>query len=82
MFNDRTKLLFGEKMDIITNANVMIVGIGGVGGYVAECLARTGIEKLTLVDFDIVSETNINRQIVALNSTVGQSKVDAMKKEF
>ena len=82
MFNDRTKLLFGEKMDIITNANVMIVGIGGVGGYVAECLARTGIEKLTLVDFDIVSETNINRQIIALNSTVGQSKVDAMKKRI
>ena len=79
MFNDRTKLLFGEKMEIITNANVMVVGIGGVGGYVAECLARTGIEKLTLVDFDIVSETNINRQIIALNSTLGQSKVEVMK---
>ena len=82
MFNDRTKLLFGEKMEIIINANVMVVGIGGVGGYVAECLARTGIEKLTLVDFDIVSVTNINRQIIALNSTLGESKVEVMKKRI
>ncbi len=71
----RNIMYWGEKaQEIITQKHVMIFGIGGVGGYSAEALARAGIGKITLVDFDEVSTTNINRQLVALNSTVGRKK--------
>ena len=63
----------------IASAHVLIVGIGGVGSWIAESLARSGVGKLTLIDMDHVSESNINRQIHALESTVGQAKVLAMK---
>ena len=63
----------------LKNKTVAIVGIGGVGGYVAESLARSGIGKLILVDYDVVDETNINRQIIALHSTLGEDKVALMK---
>lgn len=63
----------------LKNKTVAIVGIGGVGGYVAESLARSGIGKLILVDYDVVDETNINRQIIALHSTIGEEKVILMK---
>jgi tRNA A37 threonylcarbamoyladenosine dehydratase len=63
----------------VTRAHVMVVGIGGVGSWVAESLARSGIGELTLVDMDHIAESNINRQIHALESTVGQAKVLAMK---
>ncbi len=79
----RTALLLGdEAMDKLKNSHVAVFGIGGVGGYVAEALARSGVGELTLVDNDVVSESNINRQIIALKDTVGKYKVDVMKERI
>lgn len=76
----RTELLLGgEAMERLRNARVAVFGVGGVGGYVVEALARSGIGMLDLIDSDTVSESNINRQIIALGSTVGQYKVDVAK---
>lgn len=76
---ERTKLLLGEeKTELLRQKHVLVVGLGGVGAYAAEMVARTGVERMTLVDGDTVSETNINRQVPALHSTVGQSKADLM----
>ncbi|XMB66523.1 tRNA threonylcarbamoyladenosine dehydratase [Mycoplasmatota bacterium zrk1] len=75
----RTKLIYGDKIESIKESTVMVVGIGGVGSYAAEALARTGVGKLILVDKDKIDITNINRQIHALHSTVGKEKVDVMK---
>jgi tRNA A37 threonylcarbamoyladenosine dehydratase len=66
----------------ISQAHVMVVGIGGVGSWVAESLARCGVHELTLVDMDHIAESNINRQIHALESTLGMSKVQAMKERI
>lgn len=80
---ERTALLLGEvSMDRLKNANICIFGIGGVGGHVCEALARSGIGSFTLVDNDEVSESNINRQIIARISTIGQPKVKAMKERI
>ena len=77
---ERTELLIGkEAVSLLKTKHVAVFGVGGVGGYVCEALARSGIEKFTLVDKDVVSISNINRQIIALNSTVGRSKVSVMK---
>ncbi|WP_295086712.1 tRNA threonylcarbamoyladenosine dehydratase [Ruminococcus sp.] len=74
----RTQLLFGEEaMNILARSHVAVFGIGGVGGYTVEALARSGIGALDLIDDDKVCITNINRQIIALNSTIGMYKVDA-----
>ena len=79
----RMKLLITEdEMEKIKNLHVAIFGIGGVGGYAVESLARCGVEELTLIDKDIVDATNINRQIIALHSTIGQPKVEIMKKRI
>ncbi len=79
----RTELLLGrEGMEKLRGAHVAVFGIGGVGGYVVEGLARCGVGKLTLVDNDVVSETNLNRQIVALRSTIGRYKTDVMKERI
>ena len=76
---ERTELLLGsEKMKRLQNARVLVVGLGGVGAYAAEMLARSGIGALTIVDADDVSETNINRQLVALHSTVGRPKAEIL----
>ena len=73
----RTELLFGaEAMERLKNARVAVFGIGGVGGYAVEALARSGVGTLDLVDDDKVCVTNINRQIIALHSTVGKYKVE------
>jgi tRNA A37 threonylcarbamoyladenosine dehydratase len=75
----RTALIFGEEgMAKLHNSKIAIVGLGGVGSFAAEMLARSGIGALILVDFDRVGLTNINRQITALTSTVGQLKVDVL----
>lgn len=75
--------LFGKKgLDKISKSRILVIGIGGVGSWVAESLARTGIGAMTLVDLDDVCITNINRQILATSSTVGQFKVDVMKKRI
>lgn len=74
----RTRFLLGDNaMRKLKNAHVAIFGLGGVGGYVAEALARSGLGKLTLVDHDTISMTNINRQILATRDTVGMDKVEA-----
>ena len=73
----RTQALIGGKaMQKLQNSTVMIVGLGAVGGYALEGIARSGVKKLILVDFDCFDETNINRQILALSSTIGQKKTD------
>lgn len=75
----RTELLIGsEGLTNLAGKHVMICGIGGVGSYAAEALGRAGVGRITLVDFDDICLTNINRQIHALSSTVGQAKVEAM----
>jgi tRNA A37 threonylcarbamoyladenosine dehydratase len=71
-------LVGGEGMEKLQAARVAIFGIGGVGSYAAEALARAGVGHLTLVDFDEICVTNVNRQIHALSSTIGQKKVEAM----
>lgn len=74
----RTQLLYGEAaMDRLSRSRVAVFGIGGVGGYVVEALVRSGIGALDLIDDDKVCLTNLNRQIIATNSTLGQYKVDA-----
>ena len=77
---EREELLIGQDdFARLKNARVLLFGVGGVGGYTAECLARAGIGHLTLVDSDKVDITNINRQILALNSTIGKYKVDVCR---
>lgn len=79
MWLDRTKSLLGEDgIKKLQNASVTIVGVGGVGGEVAVLLARAGVGRLRLVDFDVVDETNINRQAVAYTNTVGKKKTDVL----
>ena len=76
----RTAMLIGvENVEKLNKKSVIVFGVGGVGGYVCEALARSGVGKIDIVDNDVVSLSNINRQIIALHSTVGQKKVDVMK---
>ncbi|MFO7896083.1 MAG: tRNA threonylcarbamoyladenosine dehydratase [Candidatus Cloacimonadales bacterium] len=80
---NRTELLFGaEAVAKFQASRVAIMGLGGVGSYAAEALARSGIGKFLLVDFDTISETNINRQLPALHSTIGQLKTEAMRQRL
>lgn len=75
----RTRLLIGDKpLERLQNAKVAVFGVGGVGGYAVEALARSGVGTLHLYDDDTVSESNLNRQIAALHSTIGQSKAEVM----
>jgi len=77
---ERTHILIGDEGILrLQNSHVFIAGMGGVGSFVAEALARMGVGKLTLVDHDVVSASNINRQLIALNSTVGQAKAEVMQ---
>lgn len=79
----RTEMLLGqEALERLKSAHVAVFGIGGVGGYVAEALARSGVGKFDLIDNDTVALSNINRQIIALHSTVGQYKADVMKERI
>lgn len=79
MFDRLITLIGEEKLKKIKSKKVLVLGCGGVGGYVIEALVRSGIENITIVDKDTVDVTNKNRQIIALNSTIGLYKVDAMK---
>ncbi len=77
----RTGLIIGEdNIHKLNNSKVWVFGCGGVGGYVIEALARAGVGHICAVDMDVVDETNINRQIIAVNSSIGQPKVEVMKK--
>lgn len=80
---DRNELFWGKDFqNSLQQKHVIVVGLGGVGGFTAEALARAGIGKLTLIDFDKVSKSNINRQIIALNSTIGEFKTDLLSKRL
>ncbi len=82
-WKQRTRLLLGEeKSERLRQAHVLVVGVGGVGAYAAEMLCRAGVGRLTLVDADTVQPTNINRQLPALNSTLGQPKVEVLATRF
>lgn len=76
---ERERMLIGdEAVDRLAEKHVIVFGVGGVGSFVCEALARGGVGRLTLVDNDVVSESNINRQLIALLSTVGKPKVEVM----
>lgn len=80
---NRTELLLGtEKLNLLINANVLVVGLGGVGAYTAEMLCRAGVGSMTIADSDVVEETNRNRQLPALISTTGRLKTDVLAKRF
>ena len=79
----RTELLLGKKsMEVLANSRVAVFGVGGVGGYTVEALARSGVGTIDLIDDDKVCLTNINRQIIATRKTVGKYKVDVMKERI
>lgn len=79
----RTELIIGEEaVKKLQNSKVLLFGVGGVGGYIAEALARSGVGHITMVDNDTVSLTNINRQIIALHSTIGRYKTEVMKERI
>lgn len=82
VFSRLEKIIGEDKVKLLSQKTVLILGVGGVGGYVAEGLARSNIGKLIIVDYDIVEEGNINRQLIALKSTVGLKKVDALEKRI
>lgn len=80
---ERSRLLLGEEaLERLREKTVAVFGIGGVGGYVAEALARTGVGTLHLIDNDRVSTSNINRQVIALHSTVGRYKTEVMRERI
>lgn len=77
---DRLRKIIGEdNLNSLTEKCVLVLGVGGVGGYVVESLVRSGIGKIIIVDFDTIDVTNINRQIIALDSTIGMKKVDVLE---
>ena len=78
MFDREERLIGKEAVDRLKNAHVAVFGIGGVGGHAVEALIRSGIGEISLYDHDTVSESNLNRQIIALHSTIGREKVDVM----
>ena len=79
----RTKQIYGERaMDIIRNARAAVFGLGGVGGYVVETLARTGIGTIDIIDHDTVDPSNLNRQIIALHENIGRRKVDVWEERI
>ncbi len=76
------KMITNDNWKCLQRSTVLVVGVGGVGGYAVEALARSGVGKLILVDDDIVDETNINRQLIALTSTLGMKKTAAWRKRI
>ncbi len=78
----REELLIGEKINLLKDKTVLVLGLGGVGGYVVESLARAGIGHLVLIDYDVVDITNINRQIIALHSNIGKKKTTCFKERI
>lgn len=82
-FLNRTQMLLGEEaVERCKKASVAVFGLGGVGSYTAEALARSGIGKLTLIDNDVVTKSNINRQLIALQSTIGKQKTELMRQRI
>lgn len=82
-WHERTELMLGkEALGRLRTANVLVVGLGGVGAYAAEMLVRAGVGRMTIADSDSVSESNINRQLIALHSTVGRKKAETMSERL
>ena len=82
-WHERTELMLGkEALGRLRTANVLVVGLGGVGAYAAEMLVRAGVGRMTIADSDSVSESNINRQLIALHSTVGRKKAEIMSERL
>lgn len=82
-WNSRTELLLGsERLEHLAHSHVLVVGLGGVGAYAAEQICRAGVGKMTIIDADTVQESNINRQLPALHSTLGQVKADIVGKRL
>lgn len=79
---EREELLIGDKINLLRNKTILVLGLGGVGGYVTESMARCGVGHLILVDYDSVDITNINRQIIALHSNIGKKKTDCFKERI
>ena len=82
IFDRFKKIVDEDSFKKINKSTILVIGLGGVGGYVVESLVRSGIGKIIIVDKDTVDETNINRQIIALNSTIGKSKVDVLEERI
>lgn len=83
MMFQRTELLLGkEGLEKLKKSHIIVFGLGGVGGYVVEVLIRVGIQEITVVDFDTIDITNLNRQIIATQNTVGNYKADAIKERI
>ena len=78
-FSRTAQLLGNENVENLFDKHVIVFGVGGVGGYVVEALVRSGVGNISIVDNDVVNESNINRQIIALHSTVGMQKVEVLK---
>jgi len=78
---DRTKELFGENFDKLQNSNIILLGVGGVGSFALDCLYRTGLQNITIVDFDIYEETNLNRQIGS-DGNIGKEKILSLQKLY
>ena len=79
----RTELLLGtEALDRLQKAHVAVFGVGGVGGFAIEALARAGVGAIDIIDNDTISETNLNRQVIALHSTIGREKVEVMRERI
>lgn len=82
-WQSRTKLLLKDDgLNKLNNSHVLIVGLGGVGAFAAECICRAGVERMTIIDADRINETNINRQLPALHSTIDEFKAEVLKKRF
>ena len=81
-FSRQARIIGEEKMNILKNSSVIVFGLGGVGGAAAEALVRGGIGRIAIVDKDVVDITNLNRQIIATEETVGMKKTDAAEKRF
>ena len=81
-FDRLSKVIGEDNVSLLFEKTVLVLGVGGVGGYVCEALARSGVGKLIIVDFDVIDETNINRQIIALDSTIGMKKVDVLEERI
>lgn len=81
-FDRFEKIIGSDNLSKLNGKSVLILGCGGVGGYVAEALARSNIGTLILVDFDVVDESNINRQVIALSSTIGRKKIDVLEERI
>ena len=80
MFEREINLIGEDNYLKLKNSNILVIGVGGVGGYAVETLIRSGIENITLVDYDNIDISNINRQVIALSSNIGNSKVEEFKK--